>query len=81
MSMLSPEGIDCNNILFILQKTFLKKLNAFFFCSYNIISSLFNEFGLIVEYGKSEVFHFSRSTKKNFNPLSLDLSSLEGPIL
>ena len=34
----------------------------------------------MVEYRKSEVFHFSRSTK-NFNPPSLDLSLLGGSIL
>jgi len=30
------------------------------FCSYNIISFLFNQFGLIIEHRKSKVFYFSR---------------------
>ena len=50
---------------FILQEKSFEKSNAFLFCSYNIILSLFDQFGL---YGKSEVFHFSRSTN-NFSPL------------
>jgi len=52
----------------------------FHFCNYNIILSLFNQFGLTIEYGKLEVFYFSRLTK-NFNFPSLDLSFLEGSIL
>jgi len=35
--------------------------------------------GLVVEYGKTDIFHFSRSHGA-FNP-PLDLSSLGGPIL
>jgi len=62
--------------LFISQEKSYEMSNAFLFCNYNIISSLFNQFGFTIEYGKSEVFHFSRSTK-NFNSLPLDLSPLE----
>ena len=50
------------------------------FCSYSIISSLFKQFRLIIEYNKFEVFHFSRLTK-SFNPFSLDLRSLGDTIL
>ena len=39
-----------------------------------------HEFGLVIEHGKSEIFHFSRSCG-TFNPPSLDLSPLGGPIL
>ena len=42
------------------------------YCSYSIISSLFDQFGLKIEYNKSEVFHFSRLTTK-IEPLLLDL--------
>jgi len=69
-----------NDSLFILQEKSSEKSNAFLFCNYNIILSLFDQFRLMVEYEKSKVFHFSRSTK-NFNPSPLDLSSLGGPIL
>ena len=41
---------------------------------------LFSKFRLIVEYSKTEVFHFNRS-QGSFNPLPLDLSLIEGPIL
>ena len=50
------------------------------FCSYNIVSTLLTKFSLVVEHGKSEVFHFSRS-HENFNPPPLDLSLLRGPTL
>ena len=39
-----------------------------------------DQFELLVEYKKLEVFYFSRSTR-NFNPSPLDLTSLEGLIL
>ena len=42
--------------------------------------NLLDKFSLIVEYSKTEVFHFSRSHGP-FNPLSLDLSPLDGLIL
>ena len=51
-----------------------------FFCSYNIISSLLDQFGLVIEYGKTEVFHFSRSYGFFNSPL-LDLSPIRGPVL
>jgi len=34
--------------------------NLNLFCSYHVISSLLKKFGLIIEYGKMEVFHFSK---------------------
>jgi len=66
--------------LFISQKKSYKKSNAYLFCSYNIISTPFNQFRLIIEHGKLEVFHFSRSTR-NFNLPPLNLSPLGDPIL
>jgi len=50
------------------------------YCSYNVISSLFIKFGLIMEYGKIEVFHFSRSYRV-FDPPLLNLMLLGGYIL
>lgn len=55
-------------------------MNSLLFCSYNIASILLNKFGLIVEYTKMKMFHFSRSNGV-FNPPPLDLSTLGGPIL
>ena len=69
-----------SNSLFILQEKSFEKSNAFFFCSYNIISPLFDQFRLMVKHEKSEVFHLSRSTK-NFSPFFLNLSFSRGPIL
>jgi len=66
--------------LFIFQEKSYEKSNVYLSCSYNIIFTLFDQPGLIIEHGKLEVFHFSRSTR-NFNSSSLDLSLLEGPIL
>ena len=54
--------------------------NSNLFCSYNIISSLLEKFGLIVEHRKTEVFHFSRSYSI-FDSPPLDLSPLGGLIL
>lgn len=66
--------------LFVAQSKSLTILNSFLFCSYNIISSLLEKFGLILEYGKTEIFHFSRS-QEVLNPPPLDLSMLEGSSL
>jgi len=44
------------------------------------MSSLLMRFGLIMEHGKTEVFHFSRS-QGIFNPSPLNLSTIGGPIL
>ena len=63
-----------------MQSKSLTILNSFFFCSYNIASSLLKKFGLIMEHGKMEVFHYSRSHGV-FDPSPLDLSILGGSIL
>ena len=44
------------------------------------MSHLLEQFSLVIKYGKTEVFHFSRSHGV-FYPLFLDLSILGGPIL
>jgi len=46
--------------LFIAQSKSLTVSNSNLFCNYNIISSILDRFGLVLEHGKTEVFHFSR---------------------
>ena len=69
-----------DNRLLISQEKSFEKTNTYLFCSYNIILSLLDQFGLIVKYRKSQVFYFSRSYKP-FNPSSLNLSLLGGSCL
>jgi len=69
-----------NNGLIVAQSKILTILNSFLFCSYNIAFSLLEKFGLIMEHGKIEVFYFFR-LHGVFDPLSLNLSALGGPIL
>ena len=64
--------------LFISQNKFISHSNTNLFCSYNIILSLLMKCSLVVEYGKTDIFHFSRSHGM-FNPPSLDLSTLGVP--
>ena len=66
--------------LFISQSKLLFISNANLFCSYNIILLLLIRFSLVIKYGKTEIFHFSR-LHKAFNLSLLDLISLSGPIL
>jgi len=69
-----------NDSLFVLQEKSLEKSNSHLFYSYNVISFLLEHFGLVIEYGKTEFFHFSRS-QRVFNPSLLDLNILRGSIL
>ena len=69
-----------NDSLLVFQEKSFEKTNLLLFCSYNIISSLLNQFSLAIEYGKTEVFHFSR-TYGLFNLLQLNLSQVRGSIL
>ena len=69
------------SLVFHILENYLKIFsNSFLFYSYNIVSFLLEKFSLILEHGKTEVFHFSRSYEA-FNPPSLDLSVLGGPSL
>ena len=68
-----------DGLLISQNKSFLIS-NANLFCSYNVISFLLTKFGLVIEYSKNEVFHFSR-LHRVFNPPSLDLTSLGESIL
>ena len=69
-----------NDGLFVSQSKSILHSNANLVCSYNIMSSLLSKFGLIIKHGKTEVFHFSR-TYGVFNPPSLNLSPIGGPML
>ena len=69
-----------NNGLIIAQNKSILILNSQLFCSYNILSNLLTDFGLVIEHGKMEIFHFNRSHRE-FNPPPLNLSPLEGPVL
>jgi len=66
--------------LFISQHKSISNSNANLFCSYNVVSSLLTRFGLVVEHGKTEIFHFSR-LHGVFNPSSLNLTPLGGGVL
>ena len=65
-----------NNVLFVSQERSYEKLIAILYSSYNIISSLFNQFGLVIGHNKLEVFYFSKTTEKtNHSLLDLKLAS------
>ena len=66
--------------LFISQEKSYKKSNVILYCSYTIISSLFNQFSLVIKHKKSKAFYFSRLTK-NINPPLLNLRPAGGTIL
>jgi len=66
--------------LFIVQNKSISISNLHLFCGYNILSKLLNSFGLTVEHFKTEIFHFNRSHSL-FNPPSLDLLPIRGPVL
>ena len=64
-----------NNSLFISQDKSFNISNSNLFYNYNIISSLLEQFRLVIEHRKIEFFHFSRLYEM-FNPPSLDLTML-----
>ena len=66
--------------LFVIQSKSLMISNSLLFYSYNIVSSLLEKFDLILEYGKTEVFHFSRLCRV-FNPSPLNLLDIGSPSL
>ena len=65
-------------VFLFLKKKFVKNTNLF--CNYKIISSLFNQLGLVIKHNKLEVFHFSRSIKNAYLP-PLDLKPLGSLLL
>ena len=68
------------NGLIIAQNNSIPILNSQLFCSYNVLSNLLTDFGLVIEHGKTEIFHFTR-LHGEFNPPPLNLSPLRGPVL
>ena len=69
-----------NNGLIIAQNKSILILNSQLFCSSNVLSNFLTDFSLVIEHGKTEIFHFNRSHRE-FNPPPLDLSPLGGPVL
>ena len=69
-----------DNGLIVAQNKFLDMSNIHLFCSYNVLSKLLDNFGLIIEHAKTEIFHFNKS-HGIFNPPPLDLSPIGGPTL
>jgi len=53
--------------------------NSFLLCSYNIISKILIDAGLIMEHNKTELFHFTRARHLP-NP-SINLSSVGGSVI
>jgi len=53
--------------------------SSFLLCSYNIMSKIFLDAGLVMEHSKSRVFHFMRSYHSPNS--TINLSSVGGPIL
>jgi len=66
--------------LIIAQNRSIFSSNSQLFCSHNVLSNLLTDFDLVIEHGKTEVFHFNRSHGA-FNSPSLNLSPLGSPIL
>ena len=61
--------------LIIVQNKSIDILNIHLFCSYNVLSKLLIDFSLVIEHGKTEIFHFNRS-HGIFEPPPLDLTLL-----
>ena len=58
----------------------MEKSNSHLFYSHNIVSFLFEQFSLIIEYRKTKNFHFFR-LQGVFDSLPLNLNWLRGPVL
>jgi len=69
-----------DNGLFISQSDSFDISNSHLFCSYNVLTNLFEKFSLVVEHSKTEILYVNRS-QGIFNPPPLDLSPLGGSIL
>ena len=66
--------------LIIVQNKSILSSNSQLFCSYNVLFNLLTDFSLVIEYGKTENFHFNRSHEV-FNPPPFNLTSLEDLVL
>jgi len=65
--------------LLISQEKSYELSSAFLFSSYNMISKILTDVGLVMEHNKSEIFHFTRAHNPPNPPI--DLTSIGGPIL
>jgi len=65
--------------LLISQEKSYSLSNSFLLCSYNIISKILIDAGLVMEHSKTELFHFTRARHPP-NP-SINLSSVGGSII
>jgi len=68
-----------NDGLLISQEKSYPLSNFFLLCSYNIISKILINAGLVMEHNKTEIFHFTRAQHPP-NP-SINLTSVRGPII
>jgi len=68
-----------DNSLLISQEKSYELSSAFLLSSYNMISIIFSDVGLIMEHNKSEVFHFTRACNLLNSPINL--TSVGEPIL
>jgi len=69
-----------DNTLFVSQSKSILHSNTNLFYSYNIISSILSKYDLIIEHGKTDVFHFTRS-HETYNPPALNLTPIDSPLL
>jgi len=65
--------------LLISQKKSYSLSNSFLLCSYNIISKILIDAGLVMEHNKTELFHFTRARYPP-NP-SINLSSVGDSVI
>jgi len=65
--------------LLISQEKSYSLSSSFLLCSYNIISKILIDAGLVMEHSKTELFHFTRARHPP-NP-SIDLSLVGGPVI
>ena len=65
--------------LLISQEKSYSLSSSFLLCSYNIISKILIDAGLVMEHSKTELFYFTRA-RHSPNP-SIDLSSVRGPVI
>ena len=65
--------------LLISQEKSYELSSAFLLSSYNMISKILTDLGLVIEHSKSEVFHLTRACNPPNPPI--DLTSVRGPIL
>ena len=68
-----------DNGLLISQEKSYSLSSSFLLCSYNIMSRILLNAGLIIEHSKTELFHFTRARHPS-NP-SINLSSVGGPLI